>query len=98
MTYGRKRSIDKIELRYGRIAQTNRPFLEIADRGLGIAPEHASRIFEPFFTTGEQGTGLGLFIARELCHCNRALLIYEARQGGGSIFRIVFSDPQRWEE
>ena len=98
INYGRKHSIDKIELRYGRIAQTNRPFLEIADRGPGIAPEHASRIFEPFFTTGEQGTGLGLFIARELCHCNRALLIYEARQGGGSIFRIVFSDPQRWEE
>ena len=55
------------------------------------------RIFEPFFTSGKGGTGLGLFIARELCQCNGALLLYEARPGGGSIFRIIFSDPQRWQ-
>lgn len=87
-----------LEIRYGRISNTNRPFLEIVDRGAGINPDQTSRIFEPFFTAGTGGTGLGLFIARELTHCNRAILIYEPRQGGGSIFRIVFSDPQRWEE
>ena len=54
------------------------------------------RIFEPFFTGRKGGTGLGLFIARELCQLNRAILLYEKREGGGSIFRIVFSDPQRW--
>ena len=47
--------------------------------------------------SGPGGTGLGLFIARELAQCNRAVLFYEPRQGGGSIFRIVFADPQRWE-
>ena len=36
--------------------------------------------------------------ARELCQLNRAILLYEPRGGDGSIFRIVFSDPQRWEE
>ena len=41
--------------------------------------------------------GLGLFIARELCQLNRAVLLYEPRNGGGSVFRVVFSDPQRWE-
>lgn len=98
LKYGRSSSdTELIELRFGRISNTNRPFLEIADRGPGIPAEEAERIFEPFFTAGEGGTGLGLFIARELAHCNRAVLIYEPRHGGGSIFRIVFSDPQRWE-
>ena len=51
------------------------------------------------FSPGRKGgTGLGLFIARELCQLNRAILLYEPRGGDGSIFRIVFSDPQRWEE
>ena len=87
----------RIELRMGRIASTGRPFLEVADRGSGIDEANAERIFEPFFTNGEGGTGLGLFIARELCQTNGAMLLYESRAGGGSIFRIIFADPQRWE-
>jgi two-component system sensor histidine kinase PilS (NtrC family) len=82
----------------GRLNPSNRPFLEVADRGPGIDAVSADRIFEPFFTGRKGGTGLGLFIARELCQLNRAVLLYEPRGGGGSIFRIVFSDPQRWEE
>jgi two-component system, NtrC family, sensor histidine kinase PilS len=77
---------------------SNRPFLEVADRGPGSSRARVDRIFEPFFTGRKGGTGLGLFIARELCQLNRAVLLYEPRGGGGSIFRIVFSDPQRWEE
>ncbi|HQR49747.1 MAG TPA: ATP-binding protein, partial [Steroidobacteraceae bacterium] len=86
-----------ILLRAGRIASTGRPFLEIADRGTGIGPANAERIFEPFFTGKTGGTGLGLFISRELCQTNGAVLAYEARSGGGSIFRIIFADPKRWE-
>jgi two-component system, NtrC family, sensor histidine kinase PilS len=85
-----------VEIRYGRMTPTARPFLEIADRGPGVAPEHAERIFEPFFSGG-RGTGLGLFLARELAQTNGATLLYETRQGGGSIFRLVFADPRRWE-
>jgi two-component system sensor histidine kinase PilS (NtrC family) len=84
-------------LRTGRITSTDRPYLEVADCGAGIDPALAERIFEPFFTNGAGGTGLGLFIARELCQTNGALLAYEARAGGGSIFRIIFADPQRWQ-
>lgn len=73
-----------------------RPYLEVADRGPGISAAASERIFEPFFTERKGGTGLGLFIARELAQCNSALLLYESRGGGGSIFRIVFSDPKRW--
>ncbi|MGE3532618.1 MAG: nitrogen regulation protein NR(II) [Steroidobacteraceae bacterium] len=97
LKYGRGSDVELLELRFGRISNTNRPYLEVADHGPGIPAEEAERIFEQFFTAGEGGTGLGLFIARELAHCNRAVLIYEPRHGGGSIFRIVFSDPLRWE-
>ena len=88
---------EPVRLRIGRIASTDRPYLEVTDRGTGIDPALAERIFEPFFTNGTGGTGLGLFISRELCQTNGALLAYEARPGGGSTFRIIFADPQRWE-
>jgi two-component system sensor histidine kinase PilS (NtrC family) len=78
------------------MSPTARPYLEIADRGPGVSPEHVERIFEPFFSGG-RGTGLGLFLARELAQANGATLLYEARHGGGSIFRLVFADPRRWE-
>jgi len=85
-----------VEIRYGRMVPNARPFLEVADRGPGVAPEHAERIFEPFYSGG-RGTGLGLFLARELAQTNGATLLYEPRAGGGSVFRLVFADPRRWE-
>jgi two-component system sensor histidine kinase PilS (NtrC family) len=85
-----------VELSWGRMAGSRRPYLEVADRGPGIADELQDRVFEPFATGPQGGTGLGLFISRELCECNRAALIHEPRKGGGSIFRIVFADPLRW--
>jgi two-component system, NtrC family, sensor histidine kinase PilS len=87
-----------IEIKLARLSPTYRPYLEVADRGPGIQMQAVDRIFEPFFTGERGGTGLGLFIARELCQLNRAILLYEPRAGGGSVFRIVFSDPQRWVE
>jgi two-component system, NtrC family, sensor histidine kinase PilS len=98
LKYGRlPQSNEPVEIRTGRVAATDRPVLEVLDRGPGIDRADAERIFEPFFTAGRGGTGLGLFIARELAQCNRAVLTYEAREGGGSVFRLVFADPQRWE-
>jgi two-component system sensor histidine kinase PilS (NtrC family) len=91
-------STSTVDVRVGRIAATGRPFVEVADRGNGVDPAQAERIFEPFFTTGAGGTGLGLFISRELCQTNGAALLYEPRPGGGSIFRIIFADPRRWED
>ena len=85
-----------VEIRGGRLSPNSRPFLEIADRGPGVLDEHRERIFEPFFSGG-RGTGLGLFLARELAQTNGATLLYEPRTGGGSIFRLVFADPRRWE-
>jgi two-component system sensor histidine kinase PilS (NtrC family) len=96
--YSEARGGISVEIKLGRLNPSNRPFLEVADRGPGIEQHAVDRIFEPFFTGRKGGTGLGLFIARELCQLNRAILLYEPRSGDGSVFRIVFSDPQRWEE
>jgi two-component system sensor histidine kinase PilS (NtrC family) len=95
--YGEPRAGTGIEIRLGRLNPSSRPYLEVADRGPGIERHAVDRIFEPFFTGRKGGTGLGLFIARELCQLNRAILLYEPRDGDGSVFRVVFSDPQRWE-
>jgi two-component system sensor histidine kinase PilS (NtrC family) len=96
--YGEARDGILVQITLGRLSPSNRPFLEVADRGEGIAASSVDRIFEPFFAGRKGGTGLGLFIARELCQLNRAVLLYKPRPGGGSVFRIVFSDPQRWED
>ena len=50
--------------------------LHVADDGPGIAEDHLGQLFEPFFTTESRGTGLGLYIARELASANRATLDY----------------------
>lgn len=48
--------------------------LHVIDDGPGVPAEIGTQIFEPFFTTHHKGTGLGLFIARELCEANGASL------------------------
>ena len=86
-----------VEVRAGRLPSRGRPYLEVLDSGHGVDAATAEKIFEPFFTARSGGTGLGLYISRELCELNRATLLYLDRPGGGSIFRIVFADPDRWE-
>ena len=60
---------------------------EIEDDGPGVAPEQRGKLFEPFFTTDAQGTGLGLFLARELAEANHATLAYVPGTGGAR-FRL----------
>ncbi len=71
------------------------PVLEVLDDGPGVPPEQLQNIFEPFFTTENKGTGLGLYISRELCESNQARLDYRERDEGGSCFRIVFAHPRK---
>jgi two-component system sensor histidine kinase PilS (NtrC family) len=61
--------------------------LSVIDAGPGVSPENQGNLFEPFFTTDSKGTGLGLYLARELCAANRASLEY-VDEGPGAHFRV----------
>lgn len=99
LTHGRSaEGFKPVEIRFGRLAGSGRPYVEVADSGPGIAAEDMERVFEPFFTNARTGTGLGLFLGRELAQANGATLLYEGRPTGGSLFRLVFADPGRWAE
>ena len=65
------------------------PELNVTDRGPGIPAAVADQIFTPFYTTSEHGTGLGLYIAQQLCEANQCTLTYQPVPGGGSCFRII---------
>jgi two-component system sensor histidine kinase PilS (NtrC family) len=65
------------------------PLIEVTDCGPGIPAPIAEQIFEPFYTTSDYGTGLGLYIAKQLCEANQCLLSYLPAEGGGSCFRIT---------
>jgi two-component system, NtrC family, sensor histidine kinase PilS len=65
-----------------------RLLIDVHDDGPGVPRETQSHLFEPFFTTDAQGTGLGLYIARELCEGNGARIEYVENPGGGQ-FRII---------
>jgi len=65
--------------------------LLISDNGKGVSPDSFDNVFEPFFTTSRQGVGLGLFIAKELCEANQAL-IKLLNGDKGTTFLIVFAD------
>ena len=83
----------KLAIEIGLIHETFIPYLKIIDFGPGVDEELKEQIFEPFFTTSSKGTGLGLYIARELCESNQAHLNYINEEVHG--FRITFSDTRR---
>jgi two-component system sensor histidine kinase PilS (NtrC family) len=62
--------------------------LSVIDNGPGVPAASQGQLFEPFFTTEPKGTGLGLYLARELCAANRASLEY-VHDAGGAHFRIL---------
>jgi two-component system sensor histidine kinase PilS (NtrC family) len=92
--HGAKHGQPSLLVNGGVTHESRSPYLDIIDSGPGIDHETAQHIFDPFFTTESQGTGLGLYIARELCECNQARLNYISGTGVGC-FRISFADPRR---
>lgn len=69
------------------------PFVSVIDQGPGLDEDAESRLFEPFHTTESTGTGLGLYISKELCEANQATLDYSVTEEGTSCFTINFSNP-----
>ena len=65
--------------------------IDIVDAGKGVAPSNQPKLFEPFFTTVEEGSGMGLYLCRELCEINNANLIYRPTERGESCFRIAMN-------
>jgi signal transduction histidine kinase len=74
-----------------RTHRDGRAVIEVTDTGAGIAPEHLARIFEPFFTTKPQGvgTGLGLWISRNLVTALGGEIEVESAVSRGSTFRVL---------
>jgi two-component system sensor histidine kinase PilS (NtrC family) len=97
MRYSARRNNGRgqVWLKLFRDSDSDLPVLEVLDDGPGVHPEQLQDIFEPFFTTDSKGTGLGLYISRELCESNQARLDYKQREGGGSCFRITFAHPRK---
>ncbi len=84
----------KVSIKGGILNANLQPYLDIIDFGPGITGDVRSHLFEPFFTTESSGTGLGLFISKELCESNQSRLdLIDSDQGAK--FRITFSHPAR---
>ncbi len=77
---------------------SHRPFIEIIDSGNGMPESEAEHVFEPFFTTECQGTGLGLYLVKELCEGNQASISLQSSGEEGCCFRILFAHPERSHE
>ncbi len=67
--------------------------LEVIDRGPGIPHKLQQQLFEPFFTTRSDGTGLGLYITRQLIEANQGTIEHVSVAAGGSCFRITLPAP-----
>lgn len=82
-----------LQLQVSRQGDAGLPQLDIIDQGAGIRSDIVDQLFEPFFTEDSGGTGLGLFIARELCEANQSRLDYVREHKDGTCFRISFAHP-----
>lgn len=71
------------------------PCIEVIDSGPGIAANQQHHLFEPFFTTSANGTGLGLYISRELAELNQAQLSYHLTEAGKSCFRLCLPNAEQ---
>jgi len=62
--------------------------VNIIDAGAGVSASDLTKVFEPFFTTQAEGSGMGLYLCKELCEINNADLDYRPTRKGESCFRI----------
>lgn len=85
----------------GQNSANEQAYIDIFNAGTRISGDVRKHLFEPFFTTESQGTGLGLYLSKEICEANQAQLDYiedapspkELPQA--VCFRILFAHPKR---
>ncbi|MCX4188305.1 sensor histidine kinase [Methylophaga sp. OBS4] len=87
-------SLPRIEVKQA--MSDNEIFIDVTDNGPGVTDQAREHLFEPFYSQRQGGTGLGLYLARELCQANGARLSYLADELQSSSFRISF--PGEWQE
>jgi two-component system sensor histidine kinase PilS (NtrC family) len=81
-------AMPQVVLSMKHIPKTGYCLITVEDNGPGIPESNMKRIFEPFFTTHKQGSGLGLYIARQLCEVNQSELTVDSVLGSYSRFHI----------
>lgn len=81
-------AIPQVILSLKHLPRTGYCVISVEDNGPGIPEPNVERIFEPFFTTHKQGSGLGLYIARQLCDVNQAELTVDSVVNSYSRFHI----------
>jgi len=74
----------------------NEIVVDVMDNGPGVEDTVREHLFEPFHSQRQGGTGLGLYLARELCQANGARLSFLPDELQSSRFRISF--PGEWQE
>ncbi|UTA47329.1 ATP-binding protein [Simiduia sp. 21SJ11W-1] len=87
--------IAQITLATGTDERFGLPYIDIIDEGPGVSTEQSAQLFEPFNTDSPKGTGLGLYLSKELCDANEASLEYRPTAEGKSCFRICLTHEQR---
>lgn len=91
--YAKKETKDlSLFIQVGTPDHTKMVILNIIDNGNGIPTDLTSRLFEPFNTASSKGTGLGLFMCRELSQANGSKLEYIKLMNKGSCFRLSFAN------
>ncbi|MDM8544860.1 sensor histidine kinase [Candidatus Venteria ishoeyi] len=88
LRYSQKQPL--LSITCGKNPEAKRIYLDIQDNGRGMSESVLKQVFEPFFTTETHGTGLGLYLARELCAVNRGVLDLIENSQTGCRFRIHF--------
>ena len=84
-----KNEENSLKLTVYSLGKTRTVQIEISDDGDGIPEDIRSNLFEPFFTTEKTGTGLGLYIARELADANGAKLQYKSSDAGTQFVMLI---------
>jgi two-component system sensor histidine kinase PilS (NtrC family) len=84
-----------ISLTGGMDSRAGEGYIEVIDNGTSIPSAIVDKLFDPFFTTSNQGTGLGLYIVKELCDANNIRISYLPISSGGNCFKLKFTPNQK---
>ena len=86
---------EKLLVEIGHDDSDDTSHINIIDFGPGIPEDKQDSVFEPFYTTDKEGSGLGLYICKELCEINQATLSYSHLENENSCFKLSFPHNQR---